>query len=314
MIFGSVPQTAQLLLSIFASDILPIFVIAGVGYLLARHAAVQVQTLSRVTFHALAPALVFNILTTSTLSSLEFGRMAAFYVLVAASAAVMARLAAIPLRLDRASLSAFLLVVVCSNSGNYGLPVALLAFGREALTFASVYFVSSAIFSYTGGVLLAASGRRSIRQALGGVARVPAVYGALAAGITLALGLPVPDAVARPMALLSDAALPMMVLVLGMQLERATWPDRPAMVIVASLLSLVATPLAAFGIARLLGLQGAALQAGVLQASMPSAVITTILALEFDVAPSFVTSVVCVTTLLSPVTLTVLIALLQRAG
>ena len=74
----------------------------------------------------------------------------------------MARLAAIPLRLDRASLSAFLLVVVCSNSGNYGLPVALLAFGREALTFASVYFVSSAIFSYTGGVLLAASGRRSI--------------------------------------------------------------------------------------------------------------------------------------------------------
>ena len=257
MIFGSVPQTAQLLLSIFASDILPIFIIAGVGYLLARHAAVQVHTLSRVTFHALAPALVFNILTTSTLSGLEFGRMAAFYVLVAASAAVMARLAAIPLRLDRASLSAFLLVVVCSNSGNYGLPVALLAFGREALTFASVYFVSSAIFSYTGGVLLAASGRRSIRQALGGVARVPAVYGALAAGITLALGLPVPDAVARPMALLSDAALPMMVLVLGMQLERATWPDRPAMVIVASLLSLVATPLAAFGIARLLGLQRA---------------------------------------------------------
>jgi predicted permease len=86
MIFGSVPQTAQLLLSIFASDILPIFIIAGVGYLLARHAAVQVHTLSRVTFHAPGAGPVFNILTTSTLSGLEFGRMAAFYVLVAASA------------------------------------------------------------------------------------------------------------------------------------------------------------------------------------------------------------------------------------
>ena len=31
------------------------------------------------TFHALAPALVFNILTTSTVSAGEFGRMAAFY-------------------------------------------------------------------------------------------------------------------------------------------------------------------------------------------------------------------------------------------
>jgi malate permease and related proteins len=309
-----VPETAQLLLGIFASDILPIFVIAAIGFALARHLAVQVQTLSRVTFHALAPALVFNVLTTSTLTGLEFGRMAAFYGLVAACALVMGRLAAIPLRLDRASLSAFMLVVVCSNSGNYGLPVALLAFGREALTFASVYFVSSAIFSYTGGILLAASGRRSVGQALAGVVRVPAVYGAVAAAIVMGLGLPVPDAVARPMALLSDAALPMMVLVLGMQLERATWPERPDVVAVAAALSLVATPLAAFGAAHLLGLRGPAFQAGVLQASMPTAVVTTILALEFDVAPNFVTSVVCVTTLLSPVTLTLLIAYLQRVS
>jgi predicted permease len=309
-----VPETAQLLLGIFTSDILPIFVMAGVGYLLARHAGVQVQTLSRVTFHALAPALVFNILTTSTLSGFEFGRMAAFYALVATSSAVIARLAAIPLRLDRASLSAFLLVVVCSNSGNYGLPVALLAFGREALTFASVYFVSSAIFSYTGGILLAASGRRTVAQALAGVVRVPAVYGAVAAAFVMGFGVHVPDAVARPMALLSDAALPMMVLVLGMQLERATWPERPDMVAVAAALSLVVTPLVGFGIAHLVGLQGPAFQAGVLQASMPTAVITTILALEFNVAPNFVTSVVCVTTLLSPITLTLVIAYLRQAA
>jgi len=57
-----------------------------------------------------------------------------------------------------------------------------------------------------------------------------------------------------------------------------------------------------------------AFQAGVLQASMPTAVITTILALEFDVAPNFVTSVVCLSTLLSPVTVTVLIAYLQQHG
>jgi malate permease and related proteins len=309
-----VPQTAQLLFSIFASDILPIFVIAGVGFLLARYVGVQVRTLSHVAFHALAPALVFTVLTTSTVSGVEFGRMAAFYVSVVAAAGVMAWLTAKAMGLDRTSLSAFLLVVVCSNSGNYGLPVALLAFGPEALAFASVYFVSSAIFSYTGGVLLAASGRRSILQALAGVGRVPAVYGAAAAGLTMALGVPVPDAIVRPVTLLSDAALPMMVLVLGMQLERATLPERPGMVAAASALSLLATPLAAFGLAHLLGLKGAALQAGVLQASMPAAVITTILALEFEVSPNFVTSVVCVTTLLSPLTLSVLIAYLQRVA
>ena len=308
------PQTLQLLVPIFTLDILPIFAIAGVGFLLARYVGVQVRTLSHVTFHALAPALVFTVLTTSTLTGSQFGRMAAFYVLVAASAGVMAWLTAKALGLDRPSRSAFLLVVVCSNSGNYGLPVALLAFGPEALAFASVYFVSSAIFSYTGGVLLAASGRHSILQALAGVRRVPAVYGAAAAAITIALGLHVPEAIVRPITLLSDAALPMMVLVLGMQLERATLPERPGMVAAAATLSLVATPLAAFGVAHLLGLKGAALQAGVLQASMPTAVITTILSLEFEVSPNFVTSVVCITTLLSPLTLTLLIAYLQRVG
>jgi predicted permease len=309
-----VTQPASLLFTIFVTDLLPVFVIAGVGFLLARLAAVDVRTVSRITFHALAPALVFNLLVTSTLDGPSFGRMVLFYGLVAASAGVMARLAAIPLRLKRTELTALLLVVVCSNSGNYGLPVTLLAFGREALTYATVYFLASSTFSYTGGILLVTSGKRGFRQALTGIARVPALYGALAAVVTIALGVRVPAEVLRPIEMLADASLPLMILVLGMQLERATWPARPGVVAMAVGLSLVATPLAALGLAHLVGLRGPALQAGVLQASMPSAVITTILALEFDASPDFVTNVVCVSTLLSPLTLTFLIAYLQGVG
>lgn len=302
----------QLLLSIFISDLLPVFAIATVGFLLARFAGVQVQTVSRLTFHALAPALVFNTLVTSTADGGQVGRITLFYALVVLSAALMARLIAIPLRLDRGALSAFMLVVVCSNSGNYGLPVALLAFGPEALTFASVYFIASSIFSYTGGVILAASGRRSVRDALRGVTRVPAVYGAVTAALTIALGIRVPGPVMTPISLLSQAALPMMVLVLGMQLERATRPKRPDVVAAAVVVSIVLTPLVALGIAHLVGLRGAAFQAGVLQTSMPTAVITTILAVEFDVLPDFVTSVVFASTLLSPLTVTLMIAYLHN--
>ena len=45
---------------------------------------------------------------------------------------------------------------------------------------------------------------------------------------------------------------------------------------------------------------------------MPAAVITTVLALEFDLDASFATSVVFLTTLLSPITLVVLIAYLKQ--
>ena len=72
------------------------------------------------------------------------------------------------------------------------------------------------------------------------------------------------------------------------------------------------TPVAAYGLCTWLGLQGPALQAGMIQSSMPAAVVTTILALQYEVAPNLVTSVVFVSTALSPFTLTALIAFLQR--
>jgi len=127
----------------------------------------------------------------------------------------------------------------------------------------------------------------------------------------LTFGIRWPAAIAAPITLLSDAAVPMMILVLGMQLERASRPERPGVVAVAVLVSLVLTPLVAMGMAQVVGLEGPAFKAGVLQTSMPTAVITTILAVEFDAVPDFVTSVVFVSTLLSPLTVTLLIAYLQ---
>jgi malate permease and related proteins len=115
----------------------------------------------------------------------------------------------------------------------------------------------------------------------------------------------------RPIALLSDAALPVMILVLGMQLERAVWPTQPGIVILAVGISLFVAPFVALGLAALLGVSGPARQAAVILSSMPVAVVTTILALEFELAPEFVTSAVFLSTVTSPLTLTPLIAYLR---
>jgi predicted permease len=302
----------NLLLSIFADDIVPIFAIAGIGFLLARHFDASVKTVSKVSFNALSPCLVFDQLVKSDITGSEFGRMALFCVLLTAAMGLAARLAAIPLRLDRQTLSSFLLVVMFSNSGNYALPVVLFAFGRAALGQASVYFVTSAILVYTVGVFVAASGRRSIRRALMGIMRVPAIYAVAAAGVLMLTRAALPLAVMRPIGMLSDAALPIMLLVMGMQLERAAMPKHPAAVAVAVALSLAVSPIAGVGLSTLLGLAGPARQAAILMASMPAAVITTVLALEFDLDPSFATSAVFVSTMLSPFSLVLIIAYLQR--
>jgi malate permease and related proteins len=300
-----------LLISIFASDILPIFMIAAVGFLLARRLNASVTTLSHVAFYVFSPCFAFNTLVNSTVTGSQLGKMVLLAVVVAISMGVIARIAAIPLRLSRAELSAFLLVVIFSNGGNYGLPVVLFAFGNEGLSQGTVYFVASAILTYTVGTFLAAAGRRNVRQALSGVAKVPAVYGVTAAVIVLATHVSIPLIAIRPIRLLGDALIPTMILVLGMQLERVRKFERPGFVALAVVLSLLVTPLVALGLTWLLGITGPARQAGVLLASMPSAVITTILAVEFDVAPALVTNVVFMTTLISPFTLTLLIAYLR---
>jgi len=309
--FGGSIWAVPLLVTIFANDVLPIFVVASVGFVLARVLRADVRTLSRVAFNALSPCLVFHLLVTSSLGAADFARMTALGVVTVLGIGLIARLVTLPLRLDRAMASGFLIVVMFSNSGNYGLPVVLFAFGQAALAQATVYFVTNAVLTYTVGVFLASAGRRSVIEALTGILRVPAVYGVAAAGVVRLTGLAVPAAVMRPVELLAGAALPIMILVLGMQLERGERPTRPGLVALATVLTLVVTPLLAFVAAEALGLTGAARQAAIVQSGMPSAVLTTILALEFDVAPSFVTACVTLSTLLSPVTVTLLIAALQ---
>jgi predicted permease len=76
-------------------------------------------------------------------------------------------------------------------------------------------------------------------------------------------------------------------------------------------LSLLGSPLVAFVIATAMGFTGPAFQAGVLQASMPAAVVTTIIALQFELDAEFPAAVVLASTLLSPLTVTLMIAYLR---
>ncbi len=301
----------SLVASIFLNDIAPIFVLAAVGFVLARRGGANVRTLSTISFNALSPCLVFDQLVTARVGLAQSWRVVAFCVLITAAIGIAATLSASVLRLDSTTRTSFLLVTMFSNSGNYALPVVLFAFGTEALAFASVYFVTSAILVYTVGVFVAASGRASAGLALRRVLGVPAVWATLGAVAVMASGVTVPEAVMRPVGLLSDAAIPIMLLVLGMQLERHTRPEHPAAVSAAVVLSLLLAPIMAFALAGVLGLEGPARQASIIEASMPAAVATTVLALEFELDANFATSVVLFSTLLSPFPLVLLIAYLQ---
>src|SRR5688500_1358914 len=255
--------------------------IAGAGFALARWLNASATTLTHVVFYALLPCFAFRLLISTIATGRQFAQMIVLAVLVMIAMAAVGAVMSMALRLSRTETSAFLLVVMFSNGGNYGLPVVSFAFGDEALSYGTVFFLTGSVLTNTVGAFLAAAGRRNARTALASVLKIPAIYGIAAALLVLATGASVPTPILRPVMMLSDAALPLMILVLGMQLERARRPTRPALVAAAVCVSLLVAPLVALALTSLLNVSGPARQAVVVLSSMPVAVLTTVLALEF---------------------------------
>jgi malate permease and related proteins len=297
---------------VFVNNLLPILLAAATGFILAKTLRPDIKTASRLAFYIFSPCLVFVSLEHVGITSGEFGELALFTVAVSSVMGFLSFLVGRLFGVGRQVLASLVVACVLVNSGNYGLAATKFAFGEEALARAMVCFVFSTVITYTAGILIASMGRFPARQALFKLMTVPAFYGLVAAGAVRYTHWKVPLFLDRSISLLSDASIPLMLVILGMQIAEArTWPSSRVLLIgAAGFLQLVVAPFVAILIARWIGLAGPARQAAVLQAAMPAAVVTTVLAVEYDLDAPLVTGTVVLTTALSPLTLTPLIAYL----
>jgi len=299
------------LLSVFVNIVLPVVIVIAWGYLLERRLAVDVRSVSRICFYAFSPCLVFSSLSKSTLGGTDAARIAGFVFSVALCMWLLATLVARTLHLSQVQESAFLLVTIFNNTGNYGLPVLLFAFGQPGLERGLIFFVASAFVTNTFGVYLASRGRMDVRTSLRQVLGVPVFYAVVLALFFNATGLNMPEPVSKAVKLLGDASVPTLELVLGMQLARTSLQRDLRLTGLATFMALVVSAGLAFVFARVWGLQGLSRQVCILETAMPTAVMTTALATEYDADPGFVTNVVLMTTLASTVTVTVLLRILM---
>jgi predicted permease len=303
-------MTIERLLTTFANNLLPILLISGSAFLVGKCIPIDARSLGRVLFYLGTPILVFNLLYNTDMEPEAMFRMMGFTgasVLVVGLVTLGAGLA---LRLERAALTAVLITSMFANAGNYGLPLVAFAFGEESAAHAGVYFVTSIVLFNSVGVVLASLGKVHITQALLAPFKVPSVYAGLL-GLALNLGkVPLPVPVARTVDLAAGGTIPMMLILLGLELTRVEWSHSIKAVSLGVAMRLLLAPLVGLLLAPLMGLQPAARQASVVESGMPAAVINTVLAAEYDVEPSLVTSIVFVSTLLSPLTLTPLLVFL----
>jgi predicted permease len=298
-------------LTVFVNVVLPVFLVAGMGFVVQRTLRPSIVALNQTALYVMFPCLLFTSLIEVDLRSETPLRILAFTVLLAAVSIVMAAAIGRVSGLDRVTTSALMLTIAFPNLGNYGLPVVLLAFGQEGLTIALVVIALQSLYGTTLAILIASSGNdASFLGAIRQVLRLPTIYALIAALIVNLGQLPVPAFILSALAIPAQAAIPLMVIVLGMQLAGTKGIESPRLVGTATFARLVLGPVIGVGLALLLGVEGMTRDVLIVGAAMPTAVFTIIIATQFSARPRLVTDVVIATTLASVITVTVVLALL----
>ena len=296
---------------VFLSVVLPIFFMAGLGALIGRVKALPAGPISQITLYIFSPCLICFSIAHTTLPQQDLGLITLFGFLLAGVLYVLGIIGSKFSGMGASGQGAFLLAVLFGNSGNYGLPHALFAFGQEGLDRAIVFLVSQAILSGTLSIYVASSSKVGPMGALKAVVRMPMVYASFIGLFFNLTDFSMPGLIANPMEILGNAAVPSMLMVLGIQLSTKFSLDNSRALLLVVILRLLAPAGLAFLLTSLLGISGLTQEVLIVLSVMPTAVFTIIIASEFDSRPTFVTNAVVITTFGSLLTIAPLIWFLR---
>jgi malate permease and related proteins len=297
------------IVGVFTQNILPIFIVAGFGFGIQKWIKLDKRALSTAVLNIFSPCLVFSSLVSSQLPGDELVELALFAVMNVAALGAIAFVIARLLKLSRRETVMFMIVVMFVNGGNYGLTLNHLRYGNDGLSRAVVYYTTSTLIIYTIGMFLASMGQLSWKESLKKLLKLPPVYAAFFAVIVYSFGIEIPSPLMRGIEVAGAGAIPVLLVVLGMQMADVKKVAELRLAIPAVLMRLIGGPLVGLLIATTIGLQGLGRSTSIIEASMPTAVFVIILATEFDLFPTAVTSIVVLTTLFSPLTIASVITL-----
>lgn len=294
-------------MGLFLSVILPIMAVFASGFTLQRIRPLDVRSLSAVSLYILSPALVFVSLYEAEFDSgyivILVYMFVLFYVMV-----ILNKILAKVFKWKQKTESASILATGFMNSGNYGLPVVLFSLGNAALPYAIFIMVIQSLQNNFFGIYYASRSTSGMSRALKNIMKMPTTYAAILAFIFHYFNTNVPDAIFSTLSMVGDAAIPVMMIMLGMQLGSIVGLKLDWQVVISGVtLKMIIAPLVAFLFVLVIDVDPLIAAVLIIISAMPTAATTTMYAIEFDTEPDLVSSITFISTLISIVTLSVLL-------
>ena len=203
------------MLSALLEVVIPVFAIAGVGFIYASRRSFPVHVITDLIIYVTGPCLVFDALQRAEPLTFDAARAPLSAVLVISAGvgwAFLARRLSPDLR--RLPLGAVALPVAFMNAGNLGLPMAQLSLGQPGLEVAMLFFVTFNVLMFSVGVALASGG-----NPLPVLLRLPLLHATILGLVANQLDLEVPKVVSIPVSTLAQMVIPSMLLALGARLR-----------------------------------------------------------------------------------------------
>ena len=280
----------------------PVFLLAAIGYFWVKLGfEYRVEFVTRLAMTLAVPALVFTSLTQNTINPKFLTEM---IIVVCMAYAVVSVLALIFTFIFKLDLRTFLMPLISGNTGNLGLPLCFLAFGKDGLGYAVIVFAFTSIVAFTFG-LWVVSGTRSFKQPL----KEPLVPATILGLLFMFYGWETPKILTNSLNLISQMAIPLMLITLGVAVARLK-TQLAFKTLGISISKIMIGTIAGITVGYQFSIPYEAFAVLIIQMSMPVAVTSYLLAEKYGANSEEVAGLVVVSTFLTTFTTPVVLSFL----
>ncbi|WP_379969412.1 AEC family transporter [Ectobacillus sp. sgz5001026] len=289
--------------------ILPVFLIFFSGYWAQKRFQLDIRTVSVISLYILSPALIFRTFYMNKLDH-QFFYIVLVQLLLLAALILITRMVCRWLHYDSLSENALILTTAFMNSGNYGTPIILFAFGDKGFNDAVIIMILHALIMGIFGVYYASRGKSSMKEAILNIFRIPNIY-AVGLGLVFQYAhISITPSIMQAIDLVGQSSIPVVMLVLGMQLAMIRFQDfDKRLITMGTTIRLLVSPVLAWGIVSILPIDPLLKHVIIVLAAMPSAVTTLLYSVQYDARPQLVSAITFVSTVLSFITISILVSL-----
>ena len=287
--------------------IISIVLMIGLGYFLKRIdflSEKDIDPLNKIVMYILMPCMIFSALYSADMSLLPTLGILPFVILTASiGSGVISYIVLKRLHYDDKKIWSVLVTVMIANTAFMGYPVNLGVYGHPGFLRAIFCdLATTCMFLLLSFVLVLKFGG-TVKRAFREILLFPPLW-AVVLGISFnLLNIPIGPVLDKTVNYLADGAIPLIMISLGLSIELGGLARSKAMVIFTSIVKLGVFPLIALIVVSLLGLTGLQHDVGIIEAAMPSGMLSLLLAITYKLDYELTSDCILINTVISLITL-----------